>query len=107
MPNEQGGICGPATCNRLDYSGGSPPKAIEEPCLVCKAGGSPMLGAEGGEAADPPATKAGTDPKPEPDAKKDPPASKSQCEVDSRGSSPAGLALLAGLALGFRRRRRP
>jgi len=107
MPNNQMGICAAATCNRLDYSGGSPPKAIEEACIVCKpgnaaangaaddAGGMPMLGGDGGPPANPAIEV------------KDPPSSASRCQVDARGSSPAGLALFAGLGLLFVRRRRP
>lgn len=89
LPNNQAGACADSTCNRLDYSGGSPPKAIEEPCLVCKPG----------EPHDGPSAA-----KPTPN---DPPASTSQCRVDRHDTSPAGLALLVSLGLVIRRRRHP
>jgi hypothetical protein len=115
LPNNNPGTCQAATCNRLDYSGGSPPKAIEEACLVCKGGqqGPPMLGGDGGGSGEAPAGEGGA----ESDASaghsssgaatddKEPPASSSRCRVDERTPSPAGLALLLGLLLIVRSRR--
>jgi MYXO-CTERM domain-containing protein len=40
----QRGQCQASTCGRLDYSEGSPPKSVEEPCQVCVA--SPVKGTE-------------------------------------------------------------
>ena len=108
LPNNQLGTCAASTCNRLDYSGGSPPKAIEEACVVCKAagaqatghGGPPMLGGDGGsEPAESGATPSTRD-------SKEPPASASRCQLAASSDGPAGLALLAGLLV-FARRRRP
>lgn len=110
LPNNQLGTCAAATCNRLDYSGGSPPKAIEEACVVCKAAGGqphdgmPMLGGDGGSEP-PPADSGATEPASSDSGSKEPPESASRCRVDG-GSGPAGLALLAGLLLIARGRRR-
>jgi hypothetical protein len=106
LPNNQLGTCANATCNRLDYSGGSPPKAIEEACIVCKAPGAqahdgpPMLGGDGGAGA---SDSGSADSGKQPD--KEPPASSSRCQIGERGSEPAGLALFAGLLLLAGRRR--
>jgi hypothetical protein len=110
LPNRALGTCGQGTCNRLDYSQGSPPKAIEEACVVCQPseghGNGPALGtggappdepAEGGDegaaSSDSPATK-------------EPPQSESRCRIDAR-REPVGLAGLVALLLlaGARRRR--
>lgn len=32
------GACQPSTCGRLDYSQGTPPRSVEEPCQVCVPG---------------------------------------------------------------------
>lgn len=113
LPNNQLGTCAAATCNRLDYSGGSPPKAIEEACIVCKpAGGQPhdgppILGGDGG--ASPSDADAGGEGEPSSSGAegKEPPESKSRCRLDPDDPNPAGLALLAGLLLiGFLHARR-
>ena len=108
LPNNQLGTCAPATCNRLDYSGGSPPKAIEEPCIVCKSAGAqphdgpPMLGGDAGASAG----EDDGEPSSNGSAEiKEPPESKSRCRLDPSAPNPAGLALLAGLLLFTRRRR--
>jgi len=108
LPNNQPGTCAPATCSRLDYSGGSPPKATEEACIVCKGGqaGPPMLGGDGGGSGEAPASEAGADNNASSSADdKEPPASSSRCRVEDRTPSLAGLALLAGLLLIARPRR--
>lgn len=109
LPNNQLGTCGEAICNRLDYSGGSPPKAIEEPCVVCKAPGSqphdgpPLLGGDGGAE---PVSDSGTEPAETKTEGKEPPKSESRCRVDDNAPNGAGLAMLAGLfLLGWRRRK--
>lgn len=111
LPNNTPGTCGPATCNRLDYSGGSPPKAIEEACIVCKQG-PPMLGGDGDDgsvdAGEPAASDGGAEPSTSvvaADGSKEPPESTSRCGVVDRTPSPAGLALLAGLLWVVRPRR--
>lgn len=108
LPNRALGTCGQATCNRLDYSGGSPPKAIEEACVVCQAsqghGNGPALGTGGAppnesadDGAEAPSSGGPT---------KEPPKSESRCRIDST-REPEGLAGLAALLLlaGIRRRR--
>ncbi|MFO7566719.1 MAG: MYXO-CTERM sorting domain-containing protein [Enhygromyxa sp.] len=110
LPNNQLGTCAQATCSRLDYSGGSPPRAVEEPCIACKPAGAqphdgpPMLGGDGGAS---PEAGDGTEPSPSGSESdnKEPPESKSRCRLDPSDPSPAGLALLAGLLLILRRRR--
>ncbi|PRQ08240.1 hypothetical protein [Enhygromyxa salina] len=120
LPNRQLGTCKAGTCNRLDYSGGSPPKAIEAACVVCEAGaghaghdGPPSLGsggappdsgadagADNGDASE--STPAGTG--------KQPPQSASRCRVVSEGGGPGTLGLLGLLGLlgvAFRRRPQP
>ncbi|MBL8918229.1 MAG: hypothetical protein JNJ54_05175 [Myxococcaceae bacterium] len=39
--DKKSGACRDATCTRLDYSRGTPPRSIEAPCLKCdpKSGG--------------------------------------------------------------------
>lgn len=110
--NGQAGACGLGTCARLDYSQGSPPKSIEEPCTVCKVG-APPLGS--GDASTTSGPAGGTEPAPVDDTAKsataegddDPPKSTSRCSVTER--SPAGdlgwVSLLAVLWFGRRRRR--
>lgn len=118
LPNNQQGTCAPATCNRLDYSGGSPPKATEEACIVCKGGqaGPPMLGGDGGGdggSGNAAASEAGADNDDNNNDNnasssaetKEPPASASRCRVEDRTPSLAGLALLVGLLLIARPRR--
>jgi hypothetical protein len=106
LPNNQLGTCAAATCNRLDYSGGSPPKAIEEACVVCKPAGAttdgpPIMGGDGGT----PPAEAGDEGEVQPSSTtataddKEPPETSSRCRVDDGAPSPAGLALLAGLLL--------
>lgn len=110
LPNNNPGTCQAATCNRLDYSGGSPPKAIEEACLVCKGGqqGPPMLGGDSGGSGEAPAGEGGAATDASAGAvpdDKEPPASSSRCRVDDRTPSPAGLALLLGMLMIVRSRR--
>jgi MYXO-CTERM domain-containing protein len=112
LPNRALGTCGQGTCNRLDYSGGSPPKAIEEACVVCQAspghGNGPALGTGGapsesaGDGADAPSSGGSSSDSPT----KEPPQSESRCRIDST-REPVGLAGLAALLLlaGVRRRR--
>lgn len=110
LPNRALGTCGQGTCNRLDYSQGSPPKAIEEACVVCQAsqghGNGPMLGTGGappddtadeGPAGGSSSGGSGT---------KEPPKSESRCRIDET-RDPIGLAGLAALLLlaSVRRRR--
>lgn len=116
--NGQAGACGQGTCSRLDYSGGSPPKATEESCVVCQAGatpsndGPPALGT-GGPSPDDGGANADTagagneaaDGKTEVD---EPPKSESRCSVEPAPSRSGGLVALGLLALGLvgmRRRR--
>jgi MYXO-CTERM domain-containing protein len=105
LPNNQLGTCAAATCNRLDYSGGSPPKAIEESCIVCRPAGAqphdgpPMLGGDGGASPG----EAEVSPSSNDDGK-EPPKSTSRCRLDPDDPSPAGLALLAGMLWLVRRR---
>ncbi len=35
------GACTEQTCSRLDYSNGTPPTSVSEPCLVCDADAKP------------------------------------------------------------------
>jgi MYXO-CTERM domain-containing protein len=111
LPNRALGTCGQGTCNRLDYSQGSPPKAIEEACVVCQAsqghGNGPALGT-GGAPPDEPANDDGGEggawsgsP-----ATKEPPQSESRCRIDAT-REPVGVAgLVALLLLASARRRR-
>jgi hypothetical protein len=100
--NGQAGACGPGTCARLDYSQGSPPKSIEEPCTVCKVGAPPLGTSETSTTSGPAGTTASDD-----TAKDDPPKTTSRCSVTERsGVGDLGLvASLAVLLLGVRRRR--
>jgi hypothetical protein len=104
LPNRALGTCGQGTCNRLDYSQGSPPKAIEEPCIVCRPaeghGIGPSLGT-GGAPPDEPATASddgtaasGSSSGPS----KEPPQSESRCQIAST-RDPVGLVGLAALLL--------
>lgn len=116
LPNGQAGVCGEGTCSRLDYSGGSPPKATEEPCVICKQGASPgtppKLGGDGGEGgqagADRAAPDNGNSRASGGSAGKEPPESGSRCTIsDDAGRDLGLLTLFAGLAVvGLRRRRR-
>jgi MYXO-CTERM domain-containing protein len=111
LPNRALGTCGQGTCNRLDYSQGSPPKAIEEACVVCQAasqghGNGPMLGT-GGAPPDDSADEAAAGGSSSGGAgTKEPPKSESRCRIDST-RDPIGLAGLAALLLlaSVRRRR--
>ncbi|NVB37358.1 hypothetical protein G6O69_05910 [Pseudenhygromyxa sp. WMMC2535] len=109
------GACTQGTCSRLDYSQGSPPRAVEEPCVVCKEGPGqpPKLGGDGGQNG---AGEGGPGPghgTKVSDGDKQPPESSSRCQLaaDEHGAgSPALLALisfgLGGLGGLARRRRR-
>jgi hypothetical protein len=108
LPNQALGTCGQGVCNRLDYSQGSPPKAIEEPCVVCK----PSQGHDGGP---PLGTTTTTETSPTEDSaatgaaagegagSKEPPKSESRCTIDTErrlgGREPVGFAGLAVLLL--------
>lgn len=100
--NGQAGACGPGTCARLDYSQGSPPKSVEEPCTVCKVGAPPLGSSETSTTSGPAEAKPASD-----EGDDDPPKSTSRCSVIDR--SPArDLALASLLVLGlvaWRRRR--
>jgi hypothetical protein len=108
--NGQAGACGPGTCARLDYSQGSPPKSIEEPCTVCKVGAPPLgssetsttSGAAGSRAAVDEGAKSASA-----EGDDDPPKTTSRCSVTERsGTGDLGVAsLLLVLLLGSRRRR--
>lgn len=115
LPNRQLGTCKAGTCNRLDYSGGSPPKAIEQACVVCQPGaahgGPPSLGSggappdsgggdDGGDDAGEPARTSSSSGS---TSGKEPPRSSSRCRVDpgAGGLGTLGLFGLLGL-LGLR-----
>jgi MYXO-CTERM domain-containing protein len=110
LPNNQLGTCAASTCNRLDYSGGSPPKSIEEPCVICQAPGGqphdgpPMLGGDGGEGGSEPADSGSKSDEEAATSSKEPPPSASRCRVTDEEPNPAGLALV-GLVLFCGRRR--
>ena len=111
LPNRTLGTCASGTCNRLDYSGGSPPKAIEEPCVVCQAGPGahsedPMVGSGG-----PPPGEGGSTPTADTDNSSEPPTSASRCtavSLDRRAgrSGLGGLGMLLAVVIGLRARRR-
>lgn len=98
LPNGDEGTCTEETCNRLDYSQGSPPKSIPEPCMVCNPKES------GTSAVSPTSESQSAGSKGE-----DPPKTGAKCNVgDGADSSPLALALVGlGLAIaGLGRRRR-
>jgi MYXO-CTERM domain-containing protein len=102
MPNRQLGTCGEGTCNRLDYSKGSPPQAIEEPCVVCQ----PAQGQPQGHGDMPALGTAGTPPEDESGANdKEPPKSSSRCSVQDDLDPLASLGLAGLLLLALVRRR--
>lgn len=106
MPNDQPGTCAEGTCSRLDYSGGSPPKATEEPCIVCEPGLSPGnppdSGADAGGGDDGGSADASAR-----DSSKEPPETGSRCSIVDEGSTPLPMALvLFGLGVAGVRRRR-
>lgn len=101
------GKCVAEKCSRLDYSQGTPPRAVESDCLKCRSGSGPS-----------PSDAPIAEPAPKPAAAEQPPATatagsaptaapaaKSGCRVDA-DAGPASLLLLAALALVGRRRRR-
>jgi hypothetical protein len=99
LPNRALGTCGQGTCNRLDYSQGSPPKAIEEPCTVCQPSEGHDKGPALGTGGTPPdesnhngAGASGSSS----GAGKEPPESESRCRVDT-SRDPVGFAELAAL----------
>ena len=102
LPNRALGTCGQGTCNRLDYSQGSPPKAIEEPCVVCKPSQGhdkgPALGTGGAppdeSASDDGGAASGSSSGPT----KEPPKSESRCQI-AETREPGGFAGLAVLLL--------
>lgn len=99
LPNRALGTCGQGTCNRLDYSQGSPPKAIEEPCIVCQPsqghGNGPALGTGG---APPPDESASDDGGAASGPTKEPPKSESRCQIAAT-REPGGFVGLAALLL--------
>jgi MYXO-CTERM domain-containing protein len=113
LPNRQLGTCKAGTCNRLDYSGGSPPKAIEEACVVCQPGaghgGPPSLGSggappnSGGDGgADGGADEGDASESTPASTGKEPPQSSSRCSADPDGGGLGTLGLLGLLGmLGF------
>jgi len=122
LPNRQLGTCASSTCNRLDYSQGSPPRSVEEACVVCQAGAAqpdgqpgdaqPMVGSGGPPADSAGAEDAGAD-EDGPDAASSaddssaPPKTDSRCQVaPTKGGSPGGAVGLAILALVSVARRR-
>lgn len=99
------GKCVADKCSRLDYSQGTPPRAVESDCLKCRSDSGPS-----------PSDAPIADPKPAPAEQPPPtatagsaptaaPAARSGCRVDA-DAGPASLLLLAALALVGRRRRR-
>ncbi|WAS94890.1 MYXO-CTERM sorting domain-containing protein [Nannocystis punicea] len=82
------GRCAPATCSKLDYSQGSPPRSVEYDCLRCAA-----------QAAAGDAKVSGSTPATS--AESQPPAVKQGCNVDPTAGMLGVLVALAGL----RRRR--
>lgn len=112
LPNRQLGTCGQGTCNRLDYSQGSPPKAIETSCVVCQPADASGGGSGGGSAAheDHPTLGSGGAP---PDdgspsdaghsssgaTEKEPPQSSSRCRVSDELAPNGSLLGLAALSL--------
>lgn len=117
LPNQQLGICATSTCNRLDYSQGSPPKSVQAECLVCQEGeagaangpspGEPPMVGSGG----PPNGSGGADSNAADGAgSTEPPTTSSRCSVGDRGAADGRLGLavlgLLGLGLGLGRRAR-
>lgn len=101
LPNRALGTCGQGVCNRLDYSQGSPPKAIEEPCIVCQPseghGNGPALGTAG-TPPDETASDDGAAASSSSGATKEPPKSESRCQIAAT-RDPAGFAGLGVLLL--------
>ena len=105
LPNGSAGACGNGTCSRLDYSQGSPPKATEEACIVCKAGvtpgNPPVVGGTGGGSSNSDqqngASKDSND--------KEPPESSSRCSLTDSPNPLGTSLLLLGLLVAWRRRR--
>ncbi|MFO0755374.1 MAG: hypothetical protein U0359_02720 [Byssovorax sp.] len=46
--DKKDGACTKDMCSRLDYSDGSPPSTVTEPCLLCKAGATPSESSSSG-----------------------------------------------------------
>jgi hypothetical protein len=109
MVNGAAGTCGDSTCNRLDYSGGSPPKATEEPCVACVPGTGATAdpGAEVEDTtdpadSDPPVITPAADPE---STAGDPPETNGRCAIAPRHDADAALLVgLLALVLGARRR---
>lgn len=108
--NGQAGACGPGTCARLDYSQGSPPKSVEEPCTVCKVGAPSLGSGETSTTSGPAGSTAAVDDTAKPasgEGEDDPPKSTSRCSVIDRSPvSDLGVASLLALGLVVWRRRR-
>lgn len=108
LPNGSAGACGDGTCSRLDYSQGSPPKATEEACIVCKAGvtpGNPPAvggsgGGSGGSSSNGEQNGASNDA-----GDKEPPESSSRCSLTDSPEPLGTSLLLLGLLVVWRRRR--
>jgi hypothetical protein len=104
LPNRALGTCGQGTCNRLDYSQGSPPKAIEESCVVCRPSQGHGIGPSLGTGGTPPDESAATSDDGAPASSsssgptKEPPVSESRCQIDAT-REPIGFAGLAALLL--------
>jgi hypothetical protein len=102
LPNRALGTCGQGTCNRLDYSQGSPPKAIEEPCVVCRAAEGHGIGPSLGTGGAPPDESAPDDGatvnSSSSGSSKEPPESESRCRI-AETHEPVGLLGLAALSL--------
>jgi hypothetical protein len=89
-----GGACQDGECCRLDYSNGTPPKTVCEPCLLCNA--APII-----TTTPPPEQPA------EPTPEKKQPEESSSCAAAGPGAT-SMLSLLAGafMLTNMRRRRR-
>lgn len=107
LPNRALGTCGQGTCNRLDYSQGSPPKAIEEPCVVCQPSQASESGEVAPDEAPPPEDTSAGGPAATGDgaASKEPPKSESRCRFDASGEPLGSLSLALLLSLACVRRR--
>jgi hypothetical protein len=101
-PQGEPGVCRPDECCTLDYSQGSPPKSVCNPCLACQAGAPSTPGADDAATAraggEPPRAGESGPPPHDPQAKKG-------CAIDEAPLGGASSMLLV-LALVGRARRR-